>query len=319
MMKRGLVHGARRFSATRCSGSHSMRWMSVERRVRYQRTSSTRSIEARVAATPPLVAWSKRASRRRRDRAHPSDAGRILLGDHAQAGGQAGRRCSVSSTGCAPCFRFMPPTSADFDRADEGRPPRPVLLGRPALGYRRPGRGAISADRGFSGRAHARRRDLRRSVCSAANERLLAEILSVVSERPTGACSQSGAGRCAGPSATLPGSCGESLARPGGPVPPADPMRKTRAMEWLKIPYRAAWRLVMDDEGLELSGYIAFTAFLSLFPFLIFLAALAGFLGDRETGRRVHRRRCSTSCPTTSPKRWRRRYARWSARARAGC
>jgi hypothetical protein len=29
-------------------------------------------------------------------------------------------------------------------------------------------------------------------------------------------------------------------------------------MEWLKIPYRAAWRLVMVDEGLELSGYIAF-------------------------------------------------------------
>ena len=54
-------------------------------------------------------------------------------------------------------------------------------------------------------------------------------------------------------------------------------------MEWLKIPYRAAWRLVMVDEGLELSGYIAFAAFLSLFPFLIFLAALAGFLGDRET------------------------------------
>jgi membrane protein len=54
-------------------------------------------------------------------------------------------------------------------------------------------------------------------------------------------------------------------------------------MTWFKIPYRAAWRLVMVDEGLELSGYIAFTAFLSLFPFLIFLAALAGFLGDRET------------------------------------
>jgi YihY family inner membrane protein len=54
-------------------------------------------------------------------------------------------------------------------------------------------------------------------------------------------------------------------------------------MEWIKIPSRAAWRLVMVDEGLELSGYIAFTAFLSLFPFLIFLAALAGFLGDRET------------------------------------
>ena len=52
---------------------------------------------------------------------------------------------------------------------------------------------------------------------------------------------------------------------------------------WVEIPYRAAWRLVMQDEGLELSGYIAFTAFFSLFPFVIFLAALAGFLGDRET------------------------------------
>ena len=54
-------------------------------------------------------------------------------------------------------------------------------------------------------------------------------------------------------------------------------------MEWIRIPYSAAWRLVMADEGLELSGYIAFTAFFSLFPFLIFLAALAGFLGDRDT------------------------------------
>jgi membrane protein len=49
---------------------------------------------------------------------------------------------------------------------------------------------------------------------------------------------------------------------------------------WLRVPYRATWRLVMEDDGLELSGYIAFTAFLSIFPFLIFLAALAGFLGD---------------------------------------
>jgi membrane protein len=53
--------------------------------------------------------------------------------------------------------------------------------------------------------------------------------------------------------------------------------------DWIEIPYEAAWRLVMKEEGLELSGYIAFTAFFSLFPFLIFLAALAGFLGDRET------------------------------------
>jgi membrane protein len=61
------------------------------------------------------------------------------------------------------------------------------------------------------------------------------------------------------------------------------PDEEPRAMEWIRIAYRAAWRLVMLDEGMELSGYIAFTAFLSLFPFLIFLAALAGFLGDRES------------------------------------
>jgi membrane protein len=53
--------------------------------------------------------------------------------------------------------------------------------------------------------------------------------------------------------------------------------------DWLRLPYQAAWRLVMKDEGLELSGYIAFTAFFSLFPFMIFLAALTGFLGDRQT------------------------------------
>jgi uncharacterized BrkB/YihY/UPF0761 family membrane protein len=50
-------------------------------------------------------------------------------------------------------------------------------------------------------------------------------------------------------------------------------------MTWrdgIEIPYEAAWRLVMKEEGLELSGYIAFTAFFSLFPFLIFLAALGG-------------------------------------------
>jgi membrane protein len=57
-------------------------------------------------------------------------------------------------------------------------------------------------------------------------------------------------------------------------------------LQWLKIPYRATWRLVMEDEGLELSGYIAFTAFLSIFPFLIFLAALAGFLGDEQVAER---------------------------------
>ena len=57
-------------------------------------------------------------------------------------------------------------------------------------------------------------------------------------------------------------------------------------MAWidlLKLPWEAGYRLVMEDEGLELSGYIAFATFTSLFPFLIFLAALAGFLGDQDT------------------------------------
>lgn len=52
---------------------------------------------------------------------------------------------------------------------------------------------------------------------------------------------------------------------------------------WLALPYEAARRLVMENEGLELSGYIAFASFFALFPFLIFLATLAGFLGDAST------------------------------------
>src|ERR1700722_11387502 len=49
----------------------------------------------------------------------------------------------------------------------------------------------------------------------------------------------------------------------------------------LLIPLRAGQALVAH-EGLELSGYTAFTALLSLFPFLLFLTALAGFLGDES-------------------------------------
>ena len=56
-----------------------------------------------------------------------------------------------------------------------------------------------------------------------------------------------------------------------------------RLPPYLKIPWDAGWRLVMYDDGVENAGYIAFTALLALFPFLIFLAALAGFLGESET------------------------------------
>ena len=46
--------------------------------------------------------------------------------------------------------------------------------------------------------------------------------------------------------------------------------------------YFAGWRLAAHD-GLTVAGYMAFAAFTSLFPFLIFLAALASVLGTRET------------------------------------
>lgn len=43
-----------------------------------------------------------------------------------------------------------------------------------------------------------------------------------------------------------------------------------------------AFKRMLEDDGLMVAGHIAFTAFLSLFPFLIFLAALAGFLSSPE-------------------------------------
>lgn len=46
---------------------------------------------------------------------------------------------------------------------------------------------------------------------------------------------------------------------------------------------RPVWRAALDvsnDGGLELAGHLAFTALISLFPFLIFLAALTGHLID---------------------------------------
>jgi membrane protein len=46
--------------------------------------------------------------------------------------------------------------------------------------------------------------------------------------------------------------------------------------------YRAGWRL-SEHDGLMVAGYMAFAAFTSLFPFLIFLAALASVLGTSET------------------------------------
>lgn len=49
---------------------------------------------------------------------------------------------------------------------------------------------------------------------------------------------------------------------------------------------RAGKRMVAHD-GVEIAGFIAYTGLVSLFPFVIFLFALAGFLGDTQTAETV--------------------------------
>ena len=48
----------------------------------------------------------------------------------------------------------------------------------------------------------------------------------------------------------------------------------------------AYWRLVVDD-GLALAGNIAFCVILAVFPFLIFLTALAGFFGNPQLAQTI--------------------------------
>ena len=43
-----------------------------------------------------------------------------------------------------------------------------------------------------------------------------------------------------------------------------------------------AWRRFADDDGWAISSHIALAALTSMFPFLIFLTALAGFFGSKE-------------------------------------
>lgn len=47
--------------------------------------------------------------------------------------------------------------------------------------------------------------------------------------------------------------------------------------------YKAGDNLVEND-GIELSGYLTFLALLSLFPFLVLIVAIAGFIGQGELG-----------------------------------
>ena len=68
----------------------------------------------------------------------------------------------------------------------------------------------------------------------------------------------------------MPSEPGRSGWRTNGPV------KLVRAL------WSAAYTLAMG-EGMHLAGHMAFTALLAIFPFLIFLAALAGVLGDADT------------------------------------
>ncbi len=57
-------------------------------------------------------------------------------------------------------------------------------------------------------------------------------------------------------------------------------------MKWwwpLKLGWKAFDGLISRN-GIEISGYIAFTVMLSLFPFMIFLVSVTGFFGDTRTG-----------------------------------
>ncbi len=50
-----------------------------------------------------------------------------------------------------------------------------------------------------------------------------------------------------------------------------------------KILYYAGYHMVMHD-GIEFAGYLSFLALLSIFPFMVFFVALAGYLGEAELG-----------------------------------
>jgi membrane protein len=55
---------------------------------------------------------------------------------------------------------------------------------------------------------------------------------------------------------------------------------------WLDAVWRSRLYLAMlhliNNDGFELAGHVAYTTILAIFPFMVFLTALAGFLGDEQ-------------------------------------
>ena len=61
-------------------------------------------------------------------------------------------------------------------------------------------------------------------------------------------------------------------------------MLSTRSL--LHSIYKAAYNTINHD-GIEHAGYLAFLGFISLFPFLVFVVALAGFMGEGRAGEQL--------------------------------
>jgi membrane protein len=64
---------------------------------------------------------------------------------------------------------------------------------------------------------------------------------------------------------------------------------RKRVWRRLRVPVTVLWRAIIhfiDDGGTVLAGSIAFTSLFALFPFLIFLTALAGQFGQEEAAQR---------------------------------
>lgn len=64
-------------------------------------------------------------------------------------------------------------------------------------------------------------------------------------------------------------------------------------IRWLRSKMRVlrpillALRRLAAHDGIEIAGFIAYTGLVSLFPFVVFLFALAGFIGDTQTAQYV--------------------------------
>lgn len=64
-------------------------------------------------------------------------------------------------------------------------------------------------------------------------------------------------------------------------------MTSIRSVKFITNIFRCIWQAAVDTvnhDGVEHAGYLSFLGMLSLFPFLVLLVALAGFIGNHEAG-----------------------------------